>query len=152
MENLPRFWGKPSRILLTVLVTVLNGVRMPRTGATSPKDCPNNTIIMNLNDAKLHCSKNEGRKKTALICGVLSPVLNGFSRPPSMFRVALRIAAWFSCVNFSSGNVGNVAFKLFAPKNKKVIIENSPPIYEYPQRATLWFVDLVLQVVGICLI
>jgi hypothetical protein len=93
---------------------------MPLTGATSPKDCPNNTIIMNLNGAKLHCSKNEGRKKNAFNdCGELSPVINGLPLPPSMFRGALRIAAWFSCVNI--GNIGNVVFKLSAVKNKNFI-------------------------------
>jgi hypothetical protein len=43
---------------------------------------------MNLNDAKLHSSKNEGQKNTAFDCG-LSPCINELLNPTSMLRGAV---------------------------------------------------------------
>ena len=62
---------------------------MPRTGETSLNDCLTHTIMILNRLLKIELSKNWGRKKTAFNCGELSPVLNGFSRPPSMFRGAV---------------------------------------------------------------
>jgi hypothetical protein len=79
---------------------VLNELAESLLGATDRKGCPNNTFIMNSHGSKLSCAKNEEQKNTAFDCR-LSPTLNGFPRPTSMFRGALRLSIDFLLVNIS---------------------------------------------------
>ena len=83
---------KPPNNVAKHWAAVLNEFAISRNGATSHKDCSNNTTIMNITCSKMNGLQNDRRKKTAKLGGVLSPLLRGLQIPTPLLQCMDRLA------------------------------------------------------------